>query len=881
MLITTSYLVSAKIIDLGSEHNRIALFCCKYLQSTPFKERADRDQIQQYFHSGYYALLDYSSSSLLEHLIGASECLTNSEENRNDSVQAIRDFIDEYGIPCEIKKIYGTDRPSNLAEFIRHLPEIPAIRYSMLSIQQRIKAIRTIIEDVHNHGLLPDTEKRSLDTLYGPASFKCPKAWCMNFQHGFGTLPERNRHVNRHENPFSCPDNDCPLRELGFDTKTSLDRHVRQYHSPALNVGGFTFPQPRERKRDTLCNAAERGDLKAVQKFIDNGADVNHTTSPKKRGQTPLFLAAVNGHLAVCDILVRHGANASYPPTRPTATLLAAIRHGKEDIVRYLIDVVGVPCRSRTGEQWSGSVLKAATETGNPKILRSVLNNTRERLHAREIQSALFFAAEMGYTGSIREIIESNTTTSLADLKLGLIRGRTPLHVAAERGHIEVIRLLIDSGKMYPDPDGTFDGSPVQLAIEHGHLSEAAALFEFDPRFGEELLLFLGKRGDHNLARDLLKMCEFPIDQAIYKAAMRGDAATAHMLLASQRVDSSMIDNSGRNKVGPDWYAVWNPSVPGVIDVDLMHDFVVSASVTFVTFSGDGKYLAVCSLRLARIYDLSRGRGVGSITIDDEEDDTCYLRAACFSPDSNFFVAGGDTNNLWVCDPITAPPSPIHSNHTQSITVLIFSRDGLHVVSGGKDGFVRLWDVSAGWRLKHTLQAPQGVTSLEISPDNRYVLAGDLGGIISIWELATGAFAKRLGEGDCHSIPVDSIRFALDGLSFISYNLNKAMTQWKLSLFDPEAVSDDVQNTVEAVHRHVDNESVLCICHSHNLRWLLYCTLKGDIKIQDSKNGEVQLVLRGHEHLIYSLSCSPSGNMFATGSGDGHAKIWTLADLSP
>lgn len=103
----------------------------------------------------------------------------------------------------------------------------------------------------------------------------------------------------------------------------------------------------------------------------------------------------------------------------------------------------------------------------------------------------------------------------------------------------------------------------------------------------------------------------------------------------------------------------------------------------------------------------------------------------------------------------------------------------------------------------------------------------------------------------------------------------------KLSLFDPEAVSDDVQNTDEAVHCHVDNESVLCICHSHNLRWLLYCTLKGDIKIQDSKNGEVQLVLRGHEHLIYSLSCSPSGNMFATGSGDGHAKIWTLADLSP
>ncbi|KAI2888180.1 hypothetical protein CBS63078_10542 [Aspergillus niger] len=820
--------------------------------------------------------MDYSVSSLLEHLIGASEYLTYSEESRNDSVQALRDFIDEYGLQSEIKKVYGTNSPSDPAEFIRQMPDNPATRYSMLGIERRILAIRTTIEDFLGRGLLPETEKRNLDTLYGPANFKCPKAWCMNFQHGFDRLPERNRHVNRHENPFICPDEDCPLRELGFDTKTSLDRHVRQYHSSNLNSTEATFPQRRQRIHDTLGDAAKRGDLKAVQKFITQGADVNHTTYPKKRGQTPLFLAAMNGHLAVCDILVRHGAYPSYQPSSAKAILLAAIEHEKEDIVRYLIDVVGAPCRSRNEEEWSGSILQAATATGNPEILKIVLNNTRERFQASEIKYALLLAAERGYTDSVREMIKSNTINSLADLGLGPVRKRTPLHVAAESGHIEVVRLLIDSGKMYPDPEGTFDGSPVQLAIQRGHLSEAMVLFEFDPRFGEELLLFVGERGDHSLARDLLNMREFPIDQAIYKAAMRGDTTTAHTLLASQRVNGSTIDNTRKNKVGSDWYAVWNPSAQKVVDLDLSHDFIVSTDVTSVTFSEDGNYLAVCGLKLAYIYDLMEGEGekVGSIIIE-EEDETCYLRTACFSPNSNCLVAGGDADNIWVCDPLKAAPLPIPSNHTQSITTLIFTRDGLQMASGGKDGFVRLWDVSAGWTLKHSLEAPHAVTTLQISPDNRYVLAGDIGGVISIWELATNALTKRLGGMEGHSYAVDSLTFSLDGLSLISYNLEKAVTQWNLSLFNPMVVCD------EPVTHQIDKEAVFCIRHSHNRRWLLYCTMKGDTKIHDSVSGEVQLVLRGHQDLIYCLSYSPSGAMFATGSIDGHVKIWTLAEKSP
>jgi len=56
---------------------------------------------------------------------------------------------------------------------------------------------------------------------------------------------------------------------------------------------------------EDLLEAAKRGDVPAVQRFIADGADVN---TKDDNGLTALIAASFNGHKEVRELLVRAGA---------------------------------------------------------------------------------------------------------------------------------------------------------------------------------------------------------------------------------------------------------------------------------------------------------------------------------------------------------------------------------------------------------------------------------------------------------------------------------------------------------------------------------------------------------------------------------------------
>ncbi|XP_031344795.1 ankyrin repeat domain-containing protein 39-like [Photinus pyralis] len=82
--------------------------------------------------------------------------------------------------------------------------------------------------------------------------------------------------------------------------------------------------------------AAQFGDLKKVQKLINNGVDVDLRDSA---GYTSLHYAARNGHLDVCKFLIQSKAdiNAVTRSGRVTA-LHRACTAGQLDVVNFLIE---------------------------------------------------------------------------------------------------------------------------------------------------------------------------------------------------------------------------------------------------------------------------------------------------------------------------------------------------------------------------------------------------------------------------------------------------------------------------------------------------------------------------------------------------------------
>lgn len=98
-------------------------------------------------------------------------------------------------------------------------------------------------------------------------------------------------------------------------------------------------------------------------------------------------------------------------------------------------------------------------------------------------------------------------------------------------------------------------------------------------------------------------------------------------------------------KIKDDWFAVFNPTCPRRLDVDLVHTLPHDSVVCCVRFSMDGRFMATGCQRFARIYDVSSGEMKCELQNDSgiaEVDVENYTRAVCFSPNGKYLVTGSE-----------------------------------------------------------------------------------------------------------------------------------------------------------------------------------------------------------------------------------------------
>jgi general transcriptional corepressor TUP1 len=107
-----------------------------------------------------------------------------------------------------------------------------------------------------------------------------------------------------------------------------------------------------------------------------------------------------------------------------------------------------------------------------------------------------------------------------------------------------------------------------------------------------------------------------------------------------------------QKKVESDWFAIFNPEVPRVLDVDLLHTLQHESVVCCVRFSHDGKYVATGCNRSAQIFDIMTGQKI--CILQDESVDSVgdlYIRSVCFSPDGRYLATGAEDKLIRVSLP--------------------------------------------------------------------------------------------------------------------------------------------------------------------------------------------------------------------------------------
>jgi glucose repression regulatory protein TUP1 len=235
-----------------------------------------------------------------------------------------------------------------------------------------------------------------------------------------------------------------------------------------------------------------------------------------------------------------------------------------------------------------------------------------------------------------------------------------------------------------------------------------------------------------------------------------------------------------QKKVSDDWFAIFNPSVPRVLDVDLLHTLQHESVVCCVRFSHDGKYVATGCNRSAQIFDVHTGQKVCVLQDDSVEAvGDLYIRSVCFSPDGKYLATGAEDKLIRVWDIASNKIRNTFSGHEQDIYSLDFAKDGRTIASGSGDRTVRLWDIETGTHIM-SLSIEDGVTTVAISPDTRYVAAGSLDKSVRVWDIATGYLVERLEGPDGHKDSVYSVAFAPNGRDLVSGSLDKTIKMWEL-----------------------------------------------------------------------------------------------------
>jgi len=132
--------------------------------------------------------------------------------------------------------------------------------------------------------------------------------------------------------------------------------------------------------------------------------------------------------------------------------------------------------------------VKQGREDSVERFLRTGLIADIDRLHSFGQSNALLDACFGGYLNIARKLLERGANANI------VIRNRTPLMVAAQRGNLPLTQLLIQSGadvspritrKRTTSQSGLQGETPLHVAIRYGHHPVVSLLLESGANFLE------------------------------------------------------------------------------------------------------------------------------------------------------------------------------------------------------------------------------------------------------------------------------------------------------------------------------------------------------------------------------------------------------------
>jgi serine/threonine-protein kinase len=295
------------------------------------------------------------------------------------------------------------------------------------------------------------------------------------------------------------------------------------------------------------------------------------------------------------------------------------------------------------------------------------------------------------------------------------------------------------------------------------------------------------------------------------------------------------------------------------------------AAVQSVAYSPDGKWVVSGGDNYLRVYDPETLRP--KAVLPNPSQVTCLV----FSPDSRTLAVAGRQGTVRLWDMTGEKPKERFTFQatTAQLWRLAFSPDGERIAVGSDDGMARIWDVSRGEPKQPVAVLPGhkgGAKVVAYSPNGKLLAVGDHEKLVHLWDLSPGKepVERTVLEGSGGSLL--SLAFSPDGQTLVGGSDGEGLCLWSLKGAKPRPQPSErvkVEPVYSLAFAPKDGRMLAAGCRD------------GSVRLLDPVTLQERAVLKGHELPWASVAFGPDGKTLVSGSYDWTVRLWDLTGRKP
>jgi serine/threonine protein kinase len=229
-----------------------------------------------------------------------------------------------------------------------------------------------------------------------------------------------------------------------------------------------------------------------------------------------------------------------------------------------------------------------------------------------------------------------------------------------------------------------------------------------------------------------------------------------------------------------------------------------------------------------------------------------------FASDGRHLVSGGEDGVVRVWDLQSEEVRRELKGHTGKILSVALSRDGERILTAGDDGTVRLWQLSSGdeiWR-RGDRRSPQRF-AVFLEGEREVMTCGEKS--VTVWDAAKGKLARSLESAPKKGLDWFRLVVRPRTNQVLTIGMQGITTSSNFYLWDAGSGKESWDGASREKMMAEGGFSPLCAAFSSDGKWLISGERSGLVRLWDADHGNLAYTFPGHTGGVSALATAPEG----------------------